>query len=622
MKIPSAIRHPLAAARNAFTAWSAARSARRVDNAIALLGVTSPHSVRNAATPPYERKRIERAIATVNRHFPHYVRNWYESGNPFSDGTRSNVGNYPTDARYDQNPVIRTTMEIRCRYWEQNSPIMKATLDVCAQYVIGTHMPVVTSLARGAQPNGGSDAVTWRENAELVFHELCESAGLNGETMFALLDVACRRKKVDGGILAVETNKPGKVIIRRGTKYETALDVARPAYQFIESQRIGSALNTWGGNNPVNSYDGVQYKEIETRLSDGTVRKQLVKAGYWINDSFLSTSSTGTGQTVFVPIENCYYATSAHRINEPRGVSDFYAGETTLALLEDLLKMEMRAQEVQSDIALFITNGAGQVVSPKMQETLGAMNIKVSTGGDGKPVVTSKDIEQVKTVYEKIWGGRTMVGRTNDTLAFQAPTRPADATLNLWNYLVDSWCAAANVPRILVFAKFNKGQGTEVRAEIEKANAAFIKEFNLVWKPFIQRAWRYFIGWAIKNDERCKNAPADWDAIEVSPPRSVVVDLGYVSANNLAEMAAGVYPLHNWAQDHGTTKQKIIQHSVSDLFDIKLACQKMAERPEYTGLTVSAEEVRNNLAEVVKARAAMDTAEAAKATAELQTTEA
>lgn len=599
--------------RNFITEFRAKRETRKVDNAIALLGVTSPQFARNSATPARDRKRIERALATVNAKFPHYVRNWYESGNPWSDGTRSNVGNYPTDARYDQNPVIRTTMEIRCRYWEQNSPLMKATLDVCAQYVIGTHLPVVTSLATPKPENQN-----WREAAEKVFAEMCESAGLNGESMFALLEVACRRKKVDGGILAVETNKPGQVIIRRGTKYETVLDVSRPAYQFIESQRIGSAWNNWTAN-PENAWDGVQYAEIETKLPNGTLRKQLVKTGYWINDSFMATSSTNDRPAVFVPLENCYYATSAHRVNEPRGVSDFYAGETTLALLEDLLKLEMRAQEVQSDLTLFITNGAGQVVSPKMQETLGAMNIKVSTDGSGAPVVTSKDIEKVKQVYDKIWGGRTAVGRTNDTLQFLAPNRPAEATLNLWNYLIDAWCSAANVPRILVFPKFSKGQGTEVRAEIERANAAFIKEFNLVWKPFIHRAWRYFIGWAIKNDERLKNAPADWDHVEVSPPRSVVVDLGYVSANNLAEMAAGVYPLHNWAQDHGTTKQKIIQHSVSDLFDLKKACAEMAKRPEYAGLTVAADEVRTNLAEVVKARAAQETAEAAKASAARET---
>jgi Phage portal protein, lambda family len=584
------------------------RTARNEQRALALLGTTSPHSVQNGPEP--QRRQIQRACLTLQRNYAHLVRNWYESGNPYSDRSRSAVGNYSVDARYDQNPVARRTMEIRCRYWEQNSDLMKSALDVSSQYVIGTHMPVVTSLATGTDPDSN-----WRDNAEAVFNEMCESAGLNGESMFALLDVGHRRKKVDGNILAIETNKPGKVTIRRGTKHQTELDVLKPCYQLIESQRIATPGDMWI-NNDSNIVDGVQYAEVETKLASGLTRTQMVKTGYWVNDA---PYTMGTQQAfIFVPVEKSYYATTAHRVNEPRGVSDFYCSEPTLALLEDLLKLEMRAQEVQSDLTLFITNGAGQIVDQKMGNTLGAMGIKVSTGQDGKPVVTAKDIENVKAVYEKIWGGRTAVGRTNDTLQFLAPNRPAEATLNLWNFLIDSFCVGSNVPRILVFPKTNKGQGTEVRAEIEKANAAWRKEFNLVWKPFIHRAWKYFMGWAIKNDERVKNPPADWENIEVSPPRSVVVDLGYVSANALAEMAAGVYSLHNWAQDHGTTKQKIIQHSVSDLFDIKLACARMAEQPQYAKykLTVDPAEVRNNLSDVVKNMAAKATAEAQLAIAE------
>lgn len=534
------------------------------------------------------------------------VRNWYESGNPYSDGSRSLLPEALTDARYDQNQITRREMMRRMRYWEQNSVFVKSALDVSEQYVIGTHLPVVTSLASDAD---------WQARAETVFAEMCQDAGLNGESMFSLLCVGHRRKKVDGNILFVETSKPGTVIIRRGTKYETPLNVSKPCYQLVESHRIGTPFAIWQQEG-LDMFDGVQYREVETRLADGRTRKQKVKVAYWINDS-ANVYSTDEGFTD-VPVEHCYYATTPHRVNEPRGVSDFYAAEPTLALLEDLLKLEMRAQEVQSDLTLFITNGAGQIVNEKMSNTLGALGVKVGTSADGKPVVTAKEIEQVKAVYEKIWGGRTAVGRTNDTLQFLAPNRPAEATLNLWNFLIDSYCAAIRVPRILLFAKFNKGQGTEVRAEIEAANAAFIKEFNLVWKPFIHRAWKYLIGWAVKNDERLKNAPADWDQIEVSPPRSVCVDLGYESANTIADLAAGLTNLHTVAQKLGTTKAKLIQHSVSDLFDIKLACAQGAEQAQYKkyGITVDAAEVRNNLSDVLKNLAAKSAADAAKATAE------
>lgn len=583
--------------RTAANLYSANRAARNEARAVALLAVTHPRSIRT------QKRAIQRAVETLNRGYKEYlVRNWYESGNPYSDGSRSYLPEVLTDARYDQNQITTREMMRRMRYWEQNSVFVKRGLDISEQYVIGTHMPVVTSLA--SNPD-------WQTVAENVFHEMCQNAGLKGESLFSMLCVGHRRKNVDGNILFVETSKVAPLTIRAGTKYETQINVMRPCYQMVEAHRIGTPFPMWAQEG-LNLFDGVQYKEIETKMPDGQIRRQLVKTHYWINDS-ANCFSANTGFTA-VPVDNCYYATSPHRVNEPRGVSAFYAAEPTLALLEDLLKLEMRAQEVQSDLTLFITNGAGQIVDKKMQSTLGALNIKVSQDESGNPVVTAQDVDKVKAVYEKIWGGRTAVGRTGDTLTPMAPVRPADATLNLWNFLIESFCAATGFPRILTFAKFAKGQGTEVRAELVAANDGWIKEFNLIWKPFLQQAWKYFIGWAIKNDQRLANAPADWAHIEVSPPRSVIVDLGYDSAADLAELAAGVNDLHTWAQKRGTTRSKIIKKSVADVFDIKLECAKRAENPEYKkyGITVDAAEVRNNLANVTQALAAAQAAEAQK----------
>lgn len=529
------------------------------------------------------------------------VSNWYESGNPYSDGSRSYLPEVLTDARYDQSQITSREAMRRMRYWEQNSVFVKKILDLDNQYEIGTHMPVVTPLASDQK---------WVENAEAVFKEMCESAGLNGESLFAMMLLGNRRRKVDRDVFFVQTSKPGTVTIRRDTKYETQLEVQRPCYQMVESHRVGSPFAMWHQEG-FDCFDGVEFREINTTRPGGEVVKQKVKTAYWINDSG-NLYSVDQGFTR-VPVQFCYRAARSHRVNETRGITDFYAAEPTLALLEDLLKLEMKAQEVQSDIALFITNGAGQIVDAKTQATLGGLGIKVSKDSEGKPIVTAKDIDEVKAVYQKIWGGRTMVGRTNDTLAMMAPNRPAEATLNLWDFLINSFCAAMNRPRMLVFPKFAKSQGTEVRAEIESANAAWITDFNLVWKPFVQQAWEYFIGWAIKNDERVKNAPADWRNIEVSAPRSILVDLGYDAAASLSELAAGVTNLHAWAQKRGTTKAKLIQQAVADVFDIKLACAKKSEEGEYKsyGITVDAAEVRNNLAQVAAALAQKHAAEAA-----------
>jgi hypothetical protein len=218
-------------------------------------------------------------------------------------------------------------------------------------------------------------------------------------------------------------------------------------------------------------------------------------------------------------------------------------------------------------------------------------------------------LEKVKTIYEKIWGGKTAVGRTGDTLHPMAPNRPAEATLNLWNFLIDSFCSASGFPRLLIFPKSQmKGQGTEVRAEIEAANAMFVKEFNLIWKPFIHQVWEYFMGWAIRNDERVKNAPADWTSIDVSHPRSIVVDLGYATAETISFLAAGLINLHQVAQQFGTTRSKIISGAVKDVFDIKLACLQMAKLPQYKGIEVDAAEVRASLGDAAQKLASSNAA--------------
>lgn len=581
------------------------RETKREHRALALLATTDPQRIRNASRS--HRRNLQRAVELLNRKHQHLVRNWYESGNPYRDGSASYLTEVLTDARYDQNQITRREAMRRMRYWEQNSGFVKRTLDVGEQYVIGTHLPVVTSLS--ASPD-------WAAQAEIVFHEMCQDAGLNGESLLALMGVGYRRKKVDGNILFVETSKPGLRTIRRGTVHETQLSVMKPALQMVESHRVGTPFPMWAQEGQ-DIFDGVQYKTTETKLADGRIRRVLTKSHYWVNDS-ANNFSVNDGFTD-VPVDKCYYASTAHRVNEPRGMTDFYAAEPTLALLEDLLKLEMRAQEVQSDIALFITNGAGQMVTPKMNETFGALGVRMSAGADGKPIATVDDIKKVQALYDKIWGGQKVVGRTGDTLTAMAPNRPAEATLNLWNFLIDLYCAAVNCPRILIFPKTQKGQGTEVRAEIEAANAAFIKEFNLVWKPFMHLVWKYFMGWAIKNDERVANAPADWETIEVSPPRSVVVDLGYEAAATIADLSAGITNLHFIAQKLGTTRSKLIEHSVRDVFDIKLACAKKAEQGDYKkyGITVDAAEVRNNLGDVAKNLAAQTAADKQPVTADV-----
>ena len=595
------------------------RKAEKIRAAEAVLAVTSPsvafrkpNGFWDARAQRAEKREIQSAILFLGKNNPSSVRNWYEGGFPMLDGTRAWLPSIIQDARYDQNMVTRREMLRRMRYHAQNSGICKSTQDVRRQYVVGTHTPVVTSLAKDQ---------TWAEVAEMVFEEMNEASGVDGESFFSQLQVGCDVEATDGDVLFVETSVRVPFTIRQGTKYETQILKSVPRYQMVEGHRIETPPSKWDREGQ-DIIDGVQFKAATQKNADGSDRTVMVRTGYWVKDSssqFTNGTFSRDDAYVFIPIENCTLIFTPHRVNQIRGISRYYAGEITLAHLEDLLKLELTAQEVQSNLTVFITNGAGQLVDQKMQATLGALDLKLSKDGNGKPIVTSKDIEEAKKIYQQINGGQQFVGRTSDTLQFLAPNRPSEATQNLWEYLINVWCVAAKVPRILVFPKTSKGQGTEVRAELDKAALAFIADFNTNWKPLIKSAWQFKIGWAIQNDDRLKNAPANWDAIEISPPRSVMVDMGYESAAMLAELAAGVTNLHYIAQKLGTTGKRLIKMAVSDIYNLKKEC--LIASGTYTAgmkIEVRPEEVRQNLSEVIKNMAAMKTADAQQTQAENQ----
>ena len=583
-----------------FTDWRNTRNERR---SLATLATISPTAALNGSRS--DRRSARAAIRTLAKRRPDAIRNWYEAGFPFLDGTRSGVPSIIQDARYDQNLVTRREMLRRMRYWSQNSGIYKSTLDVRRQYVIGTHAPVITSLSKNT---------AFAEIAETVFEEMIKTAGLDGEPLYQLLAVAFDAKKRDGDVLSIDTSIKAKIPIRQGTKYAAVIEKSVPRIQLVEGHRLETPPNRWNEEG-LTIVDGVQFKQVEQTLPNGAKRTAMVRIGYWVKDAF--NGFTDDEAYSFIPVEHSQLIFSATRINQIRGLSDFYAGEVTLALLEDLLKLEMRAQEVQSNLSVFITNGAGQIVDQKTQAYVGAIGIKLAKDDAGKPVVTTNDIEKAKEVYSKVWGGNQFVGRTGDTVEFLAPNRPSEATQALFEYLINLWCAASESSRTLVFPKSSKGQGTEVRGEFDKFNTSCIGEFNLNWKPLIHRVWKYFIGWALQNDERLakfKESVDDWERIEVSPPRSVLVDAGYDSAAQLADLAAGVTNLHFVAQRLGTTAKRLIKLAVQDIYELKKACLIASGQPT-DNIEVKPEEVRQSLADVVKNLAAMKTAEAAKTAA-------
>lgn len=577
---------------------------RREAKAMAVLAMHHPTSVVQASRGT--RRRVSRAVTVLQKNCRTVVRAWYEGGFPLLTGDSAWRNQIVQDSRFDKNFVTRRELMRRMRNHAQDVPIHKRGLDISRQYVIGTHMPVVTSLASedDTLTEYRPGKKTWRELAEEVWHEMIQSAGLNGESLFSMLNVGHDCKKNDGDVAYLRVSRP-EIVTFRGR----SVKVDRPCWQMVEAHRIETPFNRWA-NDGKDVIDGVQYKLATITTPTGQERQTMVKVGYWVKDT-VDALAFKENYTL-IPKEAVEFIFTPNRVNDVRGISDYYAVETTLGNLRDMLKLEMRAQAVQSQLTVFITNGAGQVLDAKMQSFLPSLGIKVAKDpATGQPTVTAENVRKAKAIYDEIYGGEKFVGRTGDQLEFLAPSRPSDATMNLWQYLIDSYCMGARLPRCLIFPKSSgggKSQGTEVRAELDSANSGFLSEFNGCWKPFIRACWEYFIGWSIRNDVRLADPPDDWKNIEVSPPRSVLVDVGYDSNATIAELQEGITNTHVIAQNLGTTEDKLIAMSVRSVWKLKKACNVVNGKPN-DPIEVRPEEVRQSLADTMPVDTTTDKAD-------------
>lgn len=479
------------------------------------------------------RKFAEKAQSNSAWKVYHTFKNWYEAGYPMlGTGATSFIPELPAqDARWDQNSVTRREMMRRMRYWAKNSPVVEAILSISERYTVGASGLHVSFYPSGDLEDDSADSSlekTWYDNADDVVSEWFQSCGWGNETMAEILKIAFRNQKVDGDCFIIKTRKPGTVQARGKT-----MQVLMPALQIIEAHRV---LSDWGSNafavQNDSVIDGVQYERVN---SDG--RTTLRKVGFWIHDSAGAYGVTEPG--FLCPANQCWQLRNVHRADQPRSVSDFYACEVMLNKLEDLLEVETKAQATQSVRAVAIKTNSGQAASP-LDKRIEA--VRMASGG--KAQAQSKDDSKSRfDVYRRETGAYVFGLKTGEDAVNMAPNRPSEATQQLWDFLINSICAATHNPRCLVFQKISGGsgrsQGTEVRAELDAADTFYKGDFQK-WKNFVRESVIWFMEWAIKNDSRVADPPADWKlCIHIQQPEACNVDVGYTTQADMMQLAAG-----------------------------------------------------------------------------------
>ena len=480
------------------------------------------------------------AVARVQKTFPksntarrayHGVKNWYEGGWPiWSGGETSYLPSLVQDAKWDQNYVTRREMLRRMRYWSQNSEITESVLSVGERFTVGTNGLPVSFYPNDEllSPEGVEDPEDpWYTAADTAMEKWFSSCGWNGESMFDLLKIAYRGQKIDGDVFVLKTRK--SLPLDLGSRI---INVPQPVLQIVEGHRCESPWNKFEEEDQT-LVDGVQYQMVETGG-----RKLLNRVGFWIRSGAASFETNDSW--TLVSDKDCWQIRNVHRADQPRSVSDFYACEINLNKLEDLIDIEMGAQRTQSVRAVAFENAAGTAANigdRKMEMARIAMGQK-SQQAPGN----ADDLRNA--LYRKETGAYVYGIKPGEKIHFDSPVRPSDSTLNLWEFLVNSICAATHAPRCLVMEKISghsaRGQGTEIRAQLDSSDSYYRGEFQK-WKKFVTEAVIWRMEWEIKNNPLLADPPANWrDCIHIHQPEACNVDVGYNAQAQLSMLAAGV----------------------------------------------------------------------------------
>lgn len=451
--------------------------------------------------------------------------NWYEAGLPLNNFDQSYVPSIVQDARFDQNFVTRRELMRMARWLAQNNPFIKRILEVDSAFTVG---------ANGLHTASASDLdPEWGKRANEVFAELCMSAGFDGEELSAMFKTALPCERTDGEIFILKTS-------RKFTDTELAWRArggsvvgSRPCLQLVEAHRVQTPFGRWNEDGDT-VIDGCEIRKVI--LPNGVASRQ--KVGFWVQDSWGMWDLNQTW--TLVPLQGLLHIGDAQRANQIRYISAFYASLNITRSFNDLQKLEMAAAKDGAEKSTIIKTPTGEI-----QDVASLLRAQANN----QTISNDESLDQLRKrneFYQRVLGGRTLGVKIGDEVTQYLNNRPTVTSREYWLYLISVICAGLGVSVLLVFPDFSDNtQGTAIRSELDIANQLFLSR-GKKWRKAMSDIWEYFIGWAIYNDKRVVDPPADWRKVKVFSPRRVNVDPGRDSTSAIARINAGMGDYGEW----------------------------------------------------------------------------
>jgi lambda family phage portal protein len=391
------------------------------------------------------------------------------------------------DARFDTANATRMELVRKSRYFEKNNAIYNRLADLYCNYTAGA----------GLQLTPGSIDPLWNTKAKDWWEGWCRQPNLTNRQSFGdLINTLARAWFVDGECF---------IVLTRGQS-------GRPRVQLFESHQVKTPPQ-FAEQEGTGIIDGVQV--------DGNGRPR----GYY----FASRAADGMSENFkVIAAEHVIHLFKPLRPGQYRGLPMISPVINDLHDLDDLQVLEMRAAKDAADITNVIKTPSGEV-DPEEMRRRSITQTKTDSNG-------ATYTEEKLDYYQDSIGGNTLVMKKGDEIQQFKSDRPSVATSGYWKYLTEKVCAGVGIPYVLVFP--DSMQGTVYRGSLDMANQFFRAQF-LPLADVSRLLFEYVMNYARVNVPTLRDAPHNWAAVSVHPPRAVNVDVGRNSAAMLKELEAG-----------------------------------------------------------------------------------
>ena len=503
------------------------------------------------------------------------VMNRYEAAIPFSPD-RPYLPALVRDARYDATSFSRWEISRKVRYFFRNTWLLPRLQHEDVKYTVGS----------GLRIEAASSDPEFNKYLMDDYHEWCESPFRDSNlSMDQGHQMEWKEVHMDGEVFenCSYLKMSGKQSV--------------PIVEQIESHRVSS---------PGADYD---YPQTGQTVIDGCqlnkdANGQLVgrTAGFYVRTGVegdqwrlrptFDQKNPGAGGMIHIY--------DPERIGMYRAISAYapILNETADLILLAALEMD-KAKGNAEIVAVFNTwNGEmprGFSGNPGGVPRSGLPGAPAVPGGVDDKYMTEKIKQFRKELSAKFIGMKP-----GESVDMKANPSPSAAQQWLWQLTIHKICTTRNIPLLLVLP--DSIQGTVARAILDDANISFLQKFQIAARA-ARFKYMFFADWAIHNNPKLKNPPADWRRCKVTPPRACNVDFGRAAVANALNLASGLASYDDITGPDGATAKHRHHRKAVNLMDAQISANEVNRNhglPENELRPITIEQIIQPMAEVAQ----------------------